>query len=146
MSTGAQPGKLSNVPYETLEVGRRFGPYLESVDAALADSLRVEVGSPTPGSVAPPAVFPILFLRALRRSMGGIPAGSILAGQEVYLEKPLPVDGEVSIETWVADKTEKKTRRFVVIEFEIRDGEGDLVGGGTKTIIWPRGAEGGGDG
>ena len=104
-------------------------------------------GVPTaPVTATPPAVYPILFLKALRRAMGGIPAGSVLAKQELEFHAELPVDTEVSIVTWVGDKQVRRERPFVTIEFDIRDpaatySAGDFVQDAAAAMesIWRRG-------
>ena len=84
-------------------------------------------------------MFPILFLKALRRAMGGIPAGSVLAKQELEFHAALPVDSEVEIVTWVGDKQVRRARPFVTIEFDIRDSGGTRIVTGRKIIVWPTG-------
>ena len=88
---------------------------------------------------APPAVYPVLFLRALRRAMGGIPAGSILAKQELEHHRELPVGATVGVSTWVGNKEVKRGRAFVTIEFDVRDARGNEVLTGRKVIVWPTG-------
>jgi len=132
-------GELSNIPYDDLVVDQRFGPYDEVVTAHLASRLAGPIGAPTVASFAPPAVYPVLFLRALRRAMGGIPAGSILAKQELEFVRELPVDSPVAVTTWVGAKEIKRDRPFVTIEFEIRDAEDQVILTGRKVIVWPTG-------
>lgn len=133
------PPVLSNVAYDDLVVGDRMGPYSEEVSRDMAGRLAGEIGRPQPAEAAPPAVFPILFLKALRRAMGGIPAGSILAKQELEFHGILPVDSTVGITTWVGSKEVKRERPFVTIEFDIRDEHEARIVTGRKIIIWPTG-------
>ena len=130
---------LSNVRFDDLEVGRRHGPYSEPVPAALAAALSGSIGDPQPVTMAPPAVFPVLFLKALRRSMGGIPAGSVLAKQELEFHAELPVDRTVSVTTWVGEKYIRRERPFVVIEFDVTDEDDRRILTGRKVIMWPTG-------
>jgi len=130
---------LSDIPYDELVVGKRFGPYEEVVTRDLAARLAGPIGADTPVSQAPPAVYPILFLRALRRAMGGIPAGSILAKQQLEYVRPLPVDSRVGITTWVGAKEVRRGRPFVTIEFDIRDEADRQLLTGRKIIVWPTG-------
>ncbi len=132
---------LSDIHYDDLRVGERMGPFAETVTADLAARLAGPIGEPAPVEQAPPSVFPVLFLRALRRAMGGIPAGSILAKQELEFHAELPVDGAVAITVWVGEKLVKRERPFVTIEFDIRDGSGASVVTGRKIIVWPTGPE-----
>jgi acyl dehydratase len=138
MSVGAgDPPVHSDVSYDDLEVGRRYGPFSERVDAELSDNVREEIGSPSTGMLASPAVYPILFLKALRRAMGGIPPGSILGKQELEFHAPLKVGEEASIETWVGDKYVRRDRPYAVIDFDIRGSDGRQALTGRKIIVWP---------
>ena len=135
-ATGETP-ELSDVGYDDLVVGRRYGPFEETVDAPLADQLRGVIGEAQPGSLAPPAVYPVLFLRALRRAMGGIPPGSILGKQEFEFHAPVRVGDTVSISTWVGDKYIRRERPYAVIDFEISRPDGAIALTGRKIIVWP---------
>lgn len=130
---------LSNVAYDDLVVDRRMGPFEETVSREMAEQLAQEIGRPVAVSATPPAVFPVLFLKALRRAMGGIPPQSILAKQELEFHRVLPVDSSVSIETWIGNKEVKRERPFVTIEFDVRDADGNQVVTGRKIIVWPTG-------
>jgi hypothetical protein len=136
------PPALADIPYDSLVVGRRLGPYAETVSAEMAARLAGPIGASTPAALAPPAVFPVLFLRALRRSLGGIPAGSVLAKQELEFHAELPVEREVQITVWVGDKQVRRGRPFVTIEFAIDAGETPILTG-RKIIVWPSGPGGG---
>jgi acyl dehydratase len=138
MSTEEAPA-LSNVTYDELEVGRIVGPFAETVSADLAARLSGPIGEPHPTELAPPAVFPVLFLKALRRSMGGIPAGSVLAKQELEFHAPLAVGSEVQVTTWVSEKYVRRERPYVVVDFDIRESSGTQVLTGRKIIMWPTG-------
>jgi len=130
---------LSDIHYDDLIVGERMGPFAETVTPDLASRLAGPIGEPTPVEHAPPSVFPVLFLRALRRAMGGIPAGSILAKQELEFHAELPVESSVAITVWVGEKLVKRERPFVTIEFDIRDADDRQVVTGRKIIVWPTG-------
>jgi hypothetical protein len=132
---------LSDIHYDDLRVGERMGPFAETVTTDLASRLAGPIGEPAPVEHAPPSVFPVLFLRALRRAMGGIPAGSILAKQELEFHGELPVESAVAITVWVGEKLVKRERPFVTIEFDIRDESGASVVTGRKIIVWPTGPE-----
>lgn len=129
--------RLSRVAYDELVLDRRYGPFDEVVDAALADATREEIGDVIAGQQVPPAVFPILFLKALRRAFGGIPAGSVLAKQELEFRGPMAVGETAWIETWVGSKYERRGRRYAVLEFDVRNHDRDPVLTGRKYIVWP---------
>ncbi|MCW3011367.1 MAG: hypothetical protein JWO90_1771 [Solirubrobacterales bacterium] len=130
---------LSNVTYDELVTGARMGPYAEHVSAAAAAQLAGAIGEPVAVSDAPPAVFPVLFLKGLRRAMGGIPPGSVLAKQELEFHAVLPVDSDVAITVWVGDKQVRRERPFVTIEFDVRSAQDKQVVTGRKVIVWPTG-------
>jgi hypothetical protein len=130
---------LSNIPYDDLVVDARFGPYEETVTPELAGRLAGPIGEDVDVAFAPPAVYPILFLRALRRAMGGIPAGSILAKQQLEYHRELPVGSVVRVSTWVGSKEVRRERPFVTIEFDVRDESDRQVLTGRKIIVWPTG-------
>lgn len=130
---------LTNIAYDDLVVDDRKGPFAELVSRDLAGRLAGPIGQPAGVSEAPPAVFPVLFLRALRRGMGGIPAGSVLAKQQLEFHAPLAVDTEAQITMWVGAKEVRRERPFVTIEFDIRDDKGTKVVTGRKIIVWPTG-------
>jgi hypothetical protein len=143
MAAADETPALADIPYDDLVVDERMGPYTEVVSAEMAGRLAGPIGEPAVVTAAPPAVFPVLFLKALRRAMGGIPAGSVLAKQELEFHGELPVDSSVSITTWVGDKQVRRGRPFVTIEFDIRDQADEPVVTGRKIIVWPSGpAEG----
>lgn len=128
---------LSHVAYEDLAVGQEHGPFAETVDADLADRMRETIGVAKPGSLAGPAVFPILFLRGLRRAMGGIPAGSVLAKQDLEFHAPVPVGSTVDVLVRVSEKYVRRERPYAVLEFEITNETGELALIGHKVIVWP---------
>jgi hypothetical protein len=130
---------LADIPYDELVVDDRFGPFAETVSAEMAGRLAGAIGIPEPVTSVPPAVFPVLFLKALRRAMGGIPAGSVLAKQELEYRAELPVDSTVLITTWVGNKEVRRGRPFVTIEFDVRDERGGEIVTGRKIIVWPTG-------
>lgn len=133
------PPELSNVLYDDLVVGAPMGPFTEHVSAQLAGRLSGAIGADADVALAPPAVFPVLFLHALRRAMGGIPAGSVLAKQELEFHDVLPVDSDVAITVAVGAKEVKRERPFVTIEFDIAGPGGTRVVTGRKIIVWPTG-------
>jgi hypothetical protein len=138
------PPALADIPYDDLVVGEKMGPYAETVSGEMAGRLAGPIGVAKAVRSVPPGVFPILFLKALRRSMGGIPAGSVLAKQELEFHAELPVDSEVQITTWVGDKQVRRERPFVTIEFDIRDAGNNPIVSGRKIIVWPSGPGEGG--
>jgi len=138
MSADETPA-LSNTTYDEIEVGSVLGTVTEPVGPQLAGSLVGVIGAPGEAEVAPPAVFPVLFLKALRRTLGGIPNGGVLAKYELRFGEPLKTGGEVAIEVSIADKYVRRERPYVVVQFAIDDADGGRALTGLKTIMWPTG-------
>ena len=130
---------LSNIPFDELVVGQRNGPYAFRVGEELASNLSGPIGVVQPVRWTPPAVFPTIFLMALRRSMGGIPSGSILAKQQMEFVRPLAVESDAKVVTWIGEKYLRRERAFVVFEFEVLDDQDEVVLTGRKVIVWPSG-------
>ena len=130
---------LTDVSYDELEVGQVLGTVTEPVNAAMAGSLVGEIGAPGEAALAPPAVFPVLFLKALRRTLGGIPNGGVLAKYDLHFGAPLETPAEVEIEVSIADKYVRRERPYVVVQFAIDDADGERALTGLKTIMWPTG-------
>jgi hypothetical protein len=130
---------LTNVTYDELDVGQVLGTVSEPVSASMAGSLAGEIGAPGEAEFAPPAVFPVLFLKALRRTLGGIPNGGVLAKYDFQFGAPLKTDTEVTIEVSIAEKYVRRERPYVVVQFAIDDAAGERALTGLKTIMWPTG-------
>lgn len=130
---------LSNIPFDQLVVGERNGPYTFQVGEELATNVAGPIGEARPVAWTPPAVFPTVFLMALRRSMGGIPSGSILAKQQLEFFRPLALRTDAKVTTWIGEKYLRRGREFVVFEFEIRNDQDEVVLTGRKVIVWPSG-------
>lgn len=139
LAIGADVPALTRVAYDELELGALLGETEASVDAELARGLAGPIGAETETPTAPPAAFPVLFLRALRLALGGLPDGGVLARFELELGEPLPVGGPVSISIRVGDKYVRRDRPYVVFEFEFRAAGGELAAGGRMVTVWPDG-------
>lgn len=138
MATDETPA-LSEVTYDELDEGQVLGTVTEPVSAEMAGSLAGEIGAARGAAIAPPAVFPVLFLKALRRTLGGIPSGGVLAKYELHFGAPLETGGEVEIEVSIAEKYVRRERPYIVVRFAIDDADGARALTGLKTIMWPTG-------
>lgn len=134
--------ELSNVAFDDLRVGERNGPYEVEVTAELAERLAGEIGVRSPVAAVPPAVYPVVFLVALRQAMGGIPAGSILAKQDIEFHRVASVGSVLRVTTWVGETYVRRGRPYAVIEFDVRDSVDRSVATGRKVIVWPNGPGG----
>jgi len=130
---------LTAITYDELELDKRHGPFAEQVTADLAGRLAGPIGSESAVSFAPPAVFPGLFLRARRGSLGGIPNGGILAKEELEFHASLAVPGEAHVAVWIGAKEVRRERPFVTVEFEVSDGDDVVAVTGRMVIVWPTG-------
>jgi hypothetical protein len=136
-------GALSYLPYDDVRIGAVGSPLTVDVDAALAARLAAPIGECRPVERMPVGVLPVLFLRAVRASLGGIPSGAILAKQTLRVEHLVDVPAVLTVTTVVAEKIVKRGRPFVRFTFSVRDSSGTLVATGDKTMVWPSGPGGG---
>jgi hypothetical protein len=126
----------SPLAYRDLSLGVHYGPFTERIDESLCEGL--DVSPPARGGrLAPPGVFPALFLRAHARALGGVADGSILAREEIEFHGTVPVGAEVNIEVWIGDKYERRGRRYVVVEARVTDHPGRLIVSGRNILAWP---------
>jgi hypothetical protein len=93
--------QFSELSYEQLSVGDRWGPFVESLDQDTSDGLRGAIGSSAPGDGAPLGVLPLITLRVLRRALRGLIPGGVLARQTFSVLHPLPAAGPVFVEVSV---------------------------------------------
>lgn len=133
----SDPPRISDVRYEDLEPGVRFGPYAERLERSASDRLRGAVGETKPGELAPAGVVPLLFLKTLRRALGGIPPGGILARQRFEFHRPLPSECTVETEAWVGEQYERRGRFYTVFEFSVRLPGAEPAATGTMVIAAP---------
>jgi hypothetical protein len=80
---------------------------------------------------------PLLFLKTLRRALGGIPPGGILARQRFDFHDALPAKCTVETEAWVGEQYERRGRFYTVFEFSIRLAGGETAATGTMVIAAP---------
>ncbi|MEZ5076818.1 MAG: hypothetical protein R2725_05185 [Solirubrobacterales bacterium] len=130
---------LTRVGFDRFRVGELLGTARATVDAELASGLAGPIGERTETAAAPPGVFPVLFLRALRLALSGLPDGGILARFELDFGEPLAVGSEVEISIRVGDAYERRGRAYVVFAFEFRDAAGELAVAGRMVTVWPDG-------
>lgn len=132
-------GALTNLAYDDLPLGTVGAPLSVKVDSDLAAQLAGPLGTRRPVERLPAGVLPVLFLRAVRSSLGGIPAGAILAKQTLRYVRAVPLPTVVTVTTEVEEKVVRRGRPFVRFRFAVRGPDGDLIGSGSKTMVWPSG-------
>jgi acyl dehydratase len=116
--------------------GQHYGPFSERLDESLCESLDVRPGA----RLAPPGVFPALFLRAHTRALGVAP-GSVLARGEIEFHGAVPVGAEVNVELWIGDEYERRGRRYVVVEVRVTDRAARLIVSGRNIVACPAGTD-----
>jgi hypothetical protein len=116
---------LTNVPafselsYEQLSVGDRWGPFVESLDQATSDELRGAIGTSSPGAGAPLGVLPLLTLRVLRRALEGIIPGGVLARQTFSVFDEFPAAGDISITVSLSGQQRRPSGFYTTFAFTL---------------------------
>lgn len=110
---------FSELRYESLAVGDRWGPFVDSLDREASDRLRGSLGNAVTGTVAPLGVLPLLTLRALRRALGGIVPGGVLIRQHFSLAESFPADAETETVVWVSAQQQRPSGFYTTFSFEI---------------------------
>ena len=130
MSDDVAPPLLSDVRYRDLRVGRRWGPFRETLTAETAAAL--------PGG----GVLPLMTLRVLRRALAGIPPGGVLAEQRFTVVRPLPATGDVDVEVEVIAQRERSSGLATTFAFALVD-DGAPCARVEWTILAPPDGDGG---
>jgi hypothetical protein len=120
---------FSELSYEQLAVGQQWGPIVERLEQDTSDALRGEVGDVERGATAPLGVLPLLTLRVLRRALGGIIPGGILARQHFSAVEALPASGEVEVAIWVSAQQGRPSGFYTTFTFALH------AGGRTPAIV-----------
>ena len=128
---------FSDMSYEQLSVGDRWGPFVESLDQATSDELRGSIGSSSPGAGAPLGVLPLITLRVLRRALGGIIPGGVLARQTFSVLQPLPAAAPVSVDIWVSAQQRRPSGFYTTFAFALSH-DGQVGATAEWMILAPR--------
>lgn len=136
--------------YDSVEVGTEFPPYVYRLSEETVKDYVRAIQDRHPlfndpdyaqrlgyrGVVAPPTTAAIYATRAHKQSRK-LPPGGIHAKQMFRFLRPV-YPGDTLISTArVVDKYIKKEKRYVVIEVETRNQDGDKVVVSRSTGIWP---------
>jgi len=149
MSTAT--AELPVLTYEALAVGQRFSDttmpitpemirnYGRAVhNAALVAQADAPAGTPL---VDPSLAILFGIARRALRNDARLPPGGILAAQDFELERALRARETVRTRPVVADKYEKRGRRYVQLRCELVDESGARIGCVDSFIIWAAGAK-----
>ncbi len=132
----SEPPLLSDVRYQDLEVGQRWGPFTERLSAETSDRLRGAIGTRVAGDWAPPGVLPVVSLWAMRRALWGIPAGGILARQRFVTWIPIAAEGEISVDVRMIDQRQRPSGLYSTFLFAFSQ-DGSLAATAEWTILAP---------
>ena len=130
----------SDLNYEDLAVGDRWGPFVEALGRETSNRLRGALDSETTGEFAPLGVLPLLTLRALRRALRGIIPGGILFRQHFSAVDALPAEGEIEVAVWVSAQHQRKSGLYTTFAFALSH-EGRTPALVEWTILAPPAAE-----
>lgn len=110
--------------------------YAESIDD---DGLMAEAAA---GPGTPVSDYSVFILFAITRHVvakdGEVPAGGVLARQDVSAVRPVRVGDVVRTRARVHEKYERRGRRYLVLRCSISDSAGDPLGTVDNHIIWAR--------
>ncbi|MCH7705732.1 MAG: MaoC family dehydratase N-terminal domain-containing protein [Chloroflexi bacterium] len=105
----------------------------------IADYLSVVGGEPAlyqPGDLVPPTAMAALGMRTLLNGLG-LPAGAVHVAQELTMHRTATWDQNVVCSARVAQTSQRKDGRFLVLEFEIAGEDGSPILEGRTIVIAP---------
>ncbi len=112
----------SDLSYEDLALGDRWGPFVEVLDRETSDRLRGALGVQQPGETAPLGVLPLLTLRVLRRALRGIIPGGVLFRQHFSAVDALPAEGQIEVAIWVSAQERRPSGLYTTFAFALAHG------------------------
>jgi hypothetical protein len=115
------PPLISELRYEDLSVGQRWGPFTERLEGDASDRLRGAMGTRTAGAQAPAGVLPVLSLRVLRRALQGIPAGGVLVRQRFASYLPLASEADVTAQISLVDQRRRPSGLYTTFVMAFAD-------------------------
>jgi hypothetical protein len=123
----------------TLQPGHRLGPYEIIMTVAEARAYARAVGgpdSPDYGDTLPTLAIIALGLSRIIDDLG-LGAGTIHAGQEVELHRPVRVGETITATAELKSNAPRKDVRFATVATEFKDGTGAVVATASSTVIVP---------
>ena len=145
------PVALPELSYDELEVGRSFRPlafeitpemvrrYVEIVGDAnrLYTDLEYARSHGLHACVAPPGLWGVWGRQAYLQDHA-MPAGGVLAGEELVFVKPAYVGDTLTVQAQVTDRFMRKDQPRAVLEITATGADGDVCGIVRITAVWPR--------
>ena len=105
----------------------------------IADYLSVVGSEPAlyqPGDLVPPTAMAALVMRTLLDGLG-LPAGAVHAAQELTMHRTVTWGQSIVCSARVAQTSQRKDGRFLVLEFEIAGEDGSPILEGRTIVIAP---------
>jgi len=142
MEKGAKhTARLSQIAAEEIPVGKRYGPYVHELTDGIVATWTKALDDREPayasdaaartaglgGRVAPPGALTLHFLKAAMDAWGGMPVGMILARQEIDFHEPARPGDRLATEFVIQQKTIKKDRPWIDLEFTTKNEGGQTV-------------------
>jgi len=135
---------MADLSYDTIEVGKEFGPWKYPLKERIARHLEAVENahpwhherSPWGPPVAPPSILGNAALRFLD-SIAPVPPGTLHAKHEIETAAALRLDRQPVGYGRFVDKYEKRARRWFVFETRWRDETGLIIGKSTLTMAFP---------
>jgi acyl dehydratase len=145
------PVALPELNYDELEIGRSFRPLEFEITPELVRRYVEIVGDANSlytdpeqarsrglrACVAPPGLWGVWGRQAYLQDHA-MPAGGVLAGEELVFVKPAYVGDTLTVQAEVADRFMRKDQPRVIIEITARGADGDVCGIVRITAVWPR--------
>lgn len=135
----------TELAYDAIEVGQRFGPWEYPLAARIGRYLEAienahpwhKERSPWGPPVAPPSILGVAAMRFLD-AIGPAPPGTLHARQEIDTSAALRLDRRPIAYGEFTDKFEKRGRKYFTFEARFRDETGIILGHSRVTMAFPR--------
>jgi len=140
------PDNLPELPYDTLAVGQRFKDTILTLTPEMVraygravhnDALRAQADAPPGTPIEDPSLLVIFGItRRVLGQDGNPPPGGILASQDFEAQRLLRLGETVRTRTSIADKYEKRGRRYIHLRCDVEDAQGASIGRVDSHVIW----------
>lgn len=132
--------------FDTLEVGKEYPPFSYQLDEgsitkyieAVEDNEICAIAGKLGKKVAPPTIASVYFLQAFYWAFPNRPKGNVHAKQRLCFCRPIQAGDVLKTYLKIADKYEKKGRKYVLIDILSKNQLDETVLAGLMTLIWAR--------